>query len=175
MKGEGHEGASALARPASSRIEPMIEIMKRVEPLERYSGLLLAILLLFVAAPLNAIVYSTAGVKGADREDALKTLPAVAARPVGFVIAGLTFILLAGLIWLFSQALAKRLSAQAQSQLRFGTALGLLAVALLILYGLYISIRLPWIASDFAQRPSDASNAYTTYLEISGALLLAAY
>ena len=66
--------------------------MRRIEPLERYSGLLLALLLLFVAAPLNAIVYSTAGVSGTDREDALKTLPAVAAHPVGFVIAGLVFI-----------------------------------------------------------------------------------
>jgi hypothetical protein len=35
----------------------MTEIMRRIEPLERYSGLLLAILLPFVAAPLNAIVY----------------------------------------------------------------------------------------------------------------------
>jgi hypothetical protein len=153
----------------------MTDIMKRIEPLERYSGFLLAILLLFVAAPLNAIVYSTAGVKGTDREDALKTLPAVAAHPVGFVIAGLVFILLGGAVWLFSRAVAKRLSARAQNQLRFGNALGLLATALLALYGLYIGIRLPWIASTFTHNPSDAVNAYTVYLEISGALLLAAY
>ena len=153
----------------------MTEIMRRIEPLERYSGLLLAILLLLVAAPLNAIVYSTAGVKGTDREDALKTLPAVAAHPAGFVIAGLVFILLGGAVWLFSRAMPKRLSARAQSQLRFGNALGLLATGLLILYGLYIGIRLPWIASGFAHNPSDAVDAYTSYLEISGALLLAAY
>jgi hypothetical protein len=153
----------------------MTDIMKRIEPLERYSGLLLALLLLLVAAPLNAIVYSTAGVKGTDREDALKTLPAVAAHPTGFVIAGLVFILLGGAIWLFSRAVTKRLSASAQSQLRFGNALGLLAAALLVLYGLYIGIRLPWIASGFAHNASDAVNAYTAYLEISGALLLAAY
>src|SRR5689334_8573131 len=85
-----------LRARGSLRIEIMTEIMRRIEPLERYSGLLLAILLLFVAAPLNAIVYSTAGVKGTDREDALKTLPAVAAHPAGFVIAGLVFILLGG-------------------------------------------------------------------------------
>jgi hypothetical protein len=153
----------------------MTEIMRRIEPLERYSGLLLAILLLFVAAPLNAIVYSTAGVKGGDQGDGLKTLPAVAAHPAGFVIAGLVFILLGGAIWLFSRAMAKRLSAHAQSQLRFGNALGLLATALLILYGLYIGIRLPWIASGFARNPSDAVNAYQSYLEISGSLLQAAY
>jgi len=153
----------------------MTEIIRRIEPLERYSGLLLALLLLFVAAPLNAIVYSTAGVSGTDREDALKTLPAVAAHPAGFVIAGLVFILLGGAVWLFSRAIAKRLSARAQSQLRFGNALGLLATGLLILYGLYIGIRLPWIASGFAHNPSDAVDAYTSYLEISGALLLAAY
>src|SRR6478752_6517713 len=87
-----------------ARIDIMTDIMKRIEPLERYSGLLLAILLLFVAAPLNAIVYSTAGVKGTDREDALKTLPAVAAHPAGFIIAGLVFILLGGAVWLFSRA-----------------------------------------------------------------------
>jgi uncharacterized protein DUF4386 len=152
----------------------MTEIMKRIEPLERYSGLLLAILLLFVAAPLNAIVYSTAGVKGADREDALKTLPAVAAHPAGFVIAGLVYVLLGGVVWLFARAMAKRLSARAQSQLRFGNALGLLATGLLILYGLYIGIRLPWIASGFAHNPSDAVNAYTAYLEISSNWLLPA-
>jgi len=153
----------------------MTDIMKRIEPLERYSGFLLAIVLLFVAAPLNAIVYSTAGVKGTDREDPFKTLPAVAAHPAGFVIAGLVFILLGGAIWLFSRAVAKRLSAHARDQLRFGNALGLLATALLTLYGLYIGIRLPWIASTFTHNPSDAVNAYTVYLEISGALLLAAY
>jgi hypothetical protein len=153
----------------------MTEIMRRIEPLERYSGLLLAILLLFVAAPLNAIVYSTAGVQGGEREDALKTLPAVAAHPAGFVIAGFVFLLFGGMVWLFSQAMAKRLPARAQSQLRFGNALGLLAAGLLILYGLYIGIRLPWIASGFAHNASDAVNAYTAYLEISGALLLAAY
>jgi hypothetical protein len=153
----------------------MTDIMKRIEPLERYSGFLLAILLLFVAAPLNAIVYSTAGVKGDEREDPFKTLPAVAAHPAGFVIAGLVFILLGGAIWLFSRAVTKCLSTHAQSQLRFGNALGLLATALLTLYGLYIGIRLPWIASSFTHNPSDAVNAYTTYLEISGALLLAAY
>jgi hypothetical protein len=153
----------------------MADIMKRIEPLERYSGFLLAILLLFVAAPLNAIVYSTAGVKGTDKGDALKTLPAVAAHPVGFVIAGLVFILFGGAIWLFSRAVAKRLSAGAQSQLRFGNALGLLATALLTVYGLYIGIRLPWIASTFAHNPSDAVNAFTVYLEISGSLLQAAY
>jgi hypothetical protein len=153
----------------------MNDIIKRTEPLERYSGLLLAVLLLLVAAPLNAIVYSTAGVKGADREDALKTLPAIAAHPVGFVIAGLVFILLGATVWLFARAMTKRLSAQAQYQLRFGNALALLATALLALYGLYIGIRLPWIAAGFAQNTSDAVNAYTTYLEISGALLLAAY
>ena len=71
--------------------------------------------------------------------------------------------------------MTKRLSARAQSQLRFGNALGLLATGLLILYGLYIGIRLPWIASGFAHNPSDAVDAYTSYLEISGALLLAAY
>src|SRR5215831_13244155 len=153
----------------------MTEIMKRIEPLERYSGVLLAILLLFVAAPLNAIVYSTTGVKGTDREDGLKTLPAVAAHPAGFVAAGLVFILLGGVVWLFSRTMTKRLSERAQSQLRFGNALGLLATGLLILYGLYIGIRLPWIASGFAHNASDAVNAYTAYLEISGALLLAAY
>jgi hypothetical protein len=153
----------------------MTDIMKRIEPLERYSGFLLALLLLFVAAPLNAIVYSTTGVKGDEREDPFKTLPAVAAHPAGFVIAGLVFILLGGAIWLFSRAVTKRLSAHAQSQLRFGNALGLLATALLTLYGLYIGIRLPWIASSFTHNPSDAVNAYTAYLEISGALLLAAY
>jgi Domain of unknown function (DUF4386) len=153
----------------------MTEIMRRIEPLERYSGLLLAILLLFVAAPLNVIVYSTAGVKGTDKEDALKTLPAVAAHPAGFVIAGLVFMLLGGAVWLFSRAIAKRLSARAQSQLRFGNALGLLATGLLVLYGLYIGIRLPWIASGFAHNPSDAADAFTSYLEISGALLQAAY
>jgi Domain of unknown function (DUF4386) len=153
----------------------MTDIMKRIEPLERYSGLLLAILLLLVAAPLNAIVYSTAGVKGTDREDALKTLPAVAAHPAGFIIAGFVFLLFGGVVWLFSRAVAKRLSERAQSQLRFGNALGLLATGLLVLYGLYTGIRLPWIASGFARDPADAVNAYTTYLEISGALLLAAY
>jgi hypothetical protein len=153
----------------------MTEIIKRIEPLERYSGLLLAILLLFVAAPLNAIVYSTAGVQGGEREDALKTLPAIAAHPVGFVLAGCVFLLFGGMVWLFSRAMAKRLSKRAQSQLRFGNALGLLATGLLVLYGLYIGIRLPWIASGFAHIPSDAVNAYSTYLEISGALLLAAY
>lgn len=151
------------------------DILKRTEPLERYSGLLLAVLLLLVAAPLNAIVYSTAGVKGTDREDALKTLPAVAAHPAGFVIAGLVFLLLGGAVWLFSRAMTKRLSVESQSQLRFGNALALLAAALLILYGLYTAIRLPWIASGFAHNASDAVNAYTTYLEVSGALLLAAY
>jgi hypothetical protein len=153
----------------------MTEIMKRIEPLERYSGLLLALLLLLVAAPLNAIVYSNAGLKGTDREDGLKTLPAVAAHPVGFVIAGLVFILLGGAVWLFSRAMTNRLSERAQSQLRFGNALALLATGLLVLYGLYTGIRLPWIASSFAHNPSDAANAYTSYLEISGALLLAAY
>jgi len=152
----------------------MTEIMKWIEPLERYSGLLLAILLLLVAAPLNAIVYSTAGVKGGDRVDAQKTLPAVAAHPASFVIAGLVFILLGGAVWLFSRAMAKRLSERAQSQLRFGNALGLLATGLLILYGLYTGIRLPWIASGFAHNASDAVNAYTTYLEISGDWLLPA-
>src|SRR5215831_12081974 len=112
----------------------MTEIMKRVEPLERYSGLLLAILLLFVAAPLNAIVYSTAGVQGGEREDALKTLPAVAAHPAGFVIAGFVFLLLGGMVWLFSRAMARWLPRRAQSQLRFGNALGLLAAGLLALY-----------------------------------------
>jgi hypothetical protein len=153
----------------------MTEIMRRIEPLERYSGLLLAILLLFVAAPLNAIVYSTAGVQGNDRADALKTLPAVAAHPAGFIIAGFVFLLFGGMVWLFSQAMAKRLPPRAQSQLRFGNSLGLLATGLLILYGLYIGIRLPWIASGFAHNPADAANAYTSYLEISGAVLLAAY
>jgi hypothetical protein len=153
----------------------MTEIIRRIEPLERYSGLLLALLLLFVAAPLNAIVYSTAGVSGTDREDALKMLPAVAAHPVGFVIAGLVFMLLGGTVWLFSRAIAKRLSARTQSQLRFGNALGLLATGLLVLYGLYVGIRLPWIASGFAHNPSDAADAFTSYLEISGALLQAAY
>jgi hypothetical protein len=153
----------------------MTDRLQRIEPLERYSGLLLAVLLLLVLAPLNAIVYSTAGLKGDDREDALKTLPAVAAHPVGFVLAGLAFILLGGAIWLFTRAMTKRLSAQAQSQLRFGTALGLLAVALLTLYGLYTGIRLPWIAAGFAHDAADAVNAYKTYLDISGALLLAAY
>src|SRR3954447_16260167 len=128
----------------------MTDIMQRIKPLERYSGLLLAVLLLLVAAPLNAIVYSTAGVSGAERKDALKTLPAVAAHPIGFVIAGLVFILLGGAIWLFTQAIAQWLSARAQTQLRFGNALGLLAVALLALYGLYTGVRLPWIASGFA-------------------------
>lgn len=153
----------------------MTDIMQRIKPLERYSGLLLAVLLLLVAAPLNAIVYSTAGVSGAERKDALKTLPAVAAHPIGFVIAGLVFILLGGAIWLFTQAIAQRLSARAQTQLRFGNALGLLAVALLTLYGLYTGVRLPWIASGFARDASDAIDAYATYLEISSALLLAAY
>jgi hypothetical protein len=153
----------------------MTEIMKRIEPLERYSGLLLALLLLLVAAPLNAIVYSTAGVKGADREDGMKTLPAVAAHPAGFVIAGLVFILLGGAVWLFSRAMTNRLPERSRSQLRFGNALALLAAGLLVLYGLYTGIRLPWIASGFASNPSDAVNAYQTYLEISGALLLAAY
>src|SRR5215831_8126530 len=99
----------------------MTEIMKRIEPLERYSGVLLAILLLFV-------------------------------------IAGLVYVLLGGVVWLFSRAMAKRLSERAQSQLRFGNALGLLATGLLILYGLYIGIRLPWIASGFAHNASDAVN-----------------
>jgi hypothetical protein len=148
--------------------------MRRIEPLERYSGVLLAILLLFVAAPLNAIVYSTAGVKGDDRVDAMKTLPAVAAHPAGFVIAGLVYVLLGGMVWLFSRAMAKRLSARAQSQLRFGNALGLLATGLFILYGLYIGIRLPWIASGFAHNTSDAVNAFTAYLEISSNWLLPA-
>jgi hypothetical protein len=154
----------------------MTEIMRRIEPLERYSGVLLAILLLFVAAPLNAIVYSTAGVNGTDyrSEDALKTLPAVAAHPAGFVIAGLVYVLLGGVVWLFSRAMAKRLSARENSQLRFGNALGLLATGLFILYGLYIGIRLPWIASGFAHSTSDAVNAYTAYLEISSNWLLPA-
>ena len=120
------------------------------------------ILPLLVAAPLNAIVYSTAGLKGTDREDGLKTLPPVAAHPIGFVIAGLAFILLGGAIWLFSRAITNRISERSQNQLRFGNALGLLAAGLLVLYGLYTGIRLPWIASGFARNPSDAANAYTT-------------
>jgi hypothetical protein len=150
-------------------------MMNGVERLERFSGLLVAVLLLLILAPLNAIVYASAGVKGTDREDALKVLPAVAAHPVGFVVVGLAFVALGGAVWLLTRALGKRLSARAQSQMGFGRALGLLAVALLALYGLYIGIRLPWIAAGYAHDPVMAIDAFKTYLDISGGLLLAAY
>ena len=153
----------------------MTEIMRRIEPLERYSGLLLALLLLFVAAPLNAIVYSTAGVKGTDREDALKTLPAVAAHPVGFVIAGLVFILLGGAVWLFSRAIrngfprARRASCASGTRLgcwRQGYSSSTASISVFVCRGSRLAshITLPtrWTPTR-------------SYLEISGALLQAAY
>jgi hypothetical protein len=147
----------------------------RFIPWRRYAGLLLVGGLLLVYL-LGILVDSTAGLVALndDLTKPQKVLPAVAARPVGFILIGVGYIILGATVWFLFRTLRSMNRRTLDRYLRPAAFFATLAFALFTLYGLFVAIRLPWLASDYTRHPLATADVFPDYLSVSNTLLGAA-
>jgi hypothetical protein len=159
----------------SSLNQALARVDNRLAPLRRYAGLFLAGGLLLVYL-LGILVYSTAGLVAlnGDLSNPQKLLPAVSAYPIGFILIGLSYVLLGATVWFLFRTLRVVSGQTLDRYLRPGAFFGLLAFVFFLTYGLFVAIRLPWLASDYARQPVATITAFTDYLRINDTLLGAA-
>jgi hypothetical protein len=170
--------ANETLKGATDRIG-LITALKRLDdrliPMRRYAGLLTAGGLLLVYL-LGILVYSTAGLVAlnGDLTNPQKVLPAVSARPIGFVVLGIGYVILGATVWFLFRTLRAIGRRTLDRYLRPAAVFGTLACAIFVLYGLFIAIRLPWLASDYTQHPLPTADVFPGYLNVSNTLLSAA-
>jgi hypothetical protein len=144
-------------------------------PWRRYAGLLLAggLLLVYI---LNILVSSTAGLVAlnGDLTNPQKLLPAVSARPLGFILLALGYVFLGATVWFLFRTLRAISGQKLERYLRPAAFFATLAFAIFVIYGLFVAIRLPWLASDYARSPVTTATAFGDYLHLSDTLLGAA-
>lgn len=146
-------------------------VQPRIRRLGGIAGLAQGVILLSLMF-VNARIFSLFPAK-ADPTAPKVFLPVVAQQPLAFILHDLLYALLGITVALLALALFDLLGSQVRSMSLPATAAGLLAALLFLVYGLYGMIRLPMLASDYVHHPVTRDPAFTSYLALTNALLLA--